>query len=115
MSYMSNGVEKLYFIDEKLDDLLSYKDSFITIKDMLDNKMAFDATLMCLLQIGETLHKLRESQFKDKLPIKGTYDVRNFIAHDYEGINKAIIEDIIREHIPKLKITIIEIFSCVDC
>jgi uncharacterized protein with HEPN domain len=40
---------------------------------------------MCLFQIGETLHKLRDESYAHKLPIKGTYDVRNFIAHDYEG------------------------------
>jgi len=43
------------------------------------------------------------------LPIKGSYDVRNFIAHDYEGVNKAIIEDIIRRYIPDLKSTIIDL------
>ena len=54
----------------------------------------------------ETLNKLRDEPFAEKLPIKGTYDVRNFIAHDYEGVNKMIIEDIIRVQLPKLKQTI---------
>ncbi len=103
---MSSINEKLIFILEKIDDLISYKESFPNIYDMLNNKMAFDASLMCLLQIGETLNKLRDSAYRELLPIKGTYDVRNFIAHDYEGVNKAIIEDIIRVHIPKLKSTI---------
>ncbi len=103
---MSSINEKLIFIVEKIDDLVSYKESFLNIHDMLNNKMAFDATLMCLLQIDETLNKLRDCMYKDILPIKGTYDVRNFIAHDYEGVNKAIIEDILIVHIPKLKHTI---------
>lgn len=71
--------------------------------------MGYDATLMSLLQIGETLNKLREEPFAEKLPIKGTYDVRNFIAHDYEGVNKMIIEDIIRTQLPKLKQIILDI------
>lgn len=36
-------------------------------------------------------------------------DVRNFIAHDYEGVNKMIIEDIIRTQLPKLKQIILDI------
>ena len=50
--------------------------------------MGYDSTLMALLQIGETLNKLKDSSHSDKLPIKGTYDVRNFIDHDYEGVKK---------------------------
>ncbi len=28
---------------------------------------------------------------------------RNFVAHDYEGVNMALIEGVIREYLPKLK------------
>ncbi len=87
---MSSEIEKLRFIEEKVNDLLS---------------------LMCLLQIGETLHKLKDSVYASQLPIKGSYDVRNFIAHDYEGVNKAIVEDIIRFHIPELKKILNTIFE----
>jgi len=31
------------------------------------------------------------------------YDVRTYIAHDYEGINLSIIEWIIRDGLPKFK------------
>jgi len=103
---MSNDRARLQFINEKIDDLMSFRDQFGTIVALLDDTMGFDATLMCLLQIGETLHKLKDSPHKDILPIRGAYDVRNFIAHDYEGVNKAIVEDVIRHHIPILQETI---------
>ena len=35
--------------------------------------------------------------------LKGAVDIRNFIAHDYEGINLPIIEFIIRERLPLMK------------
>jgi uncharacterized protein with HEPN domain len=108
---MSKSIEKLKFILEKIDDLLSYKTQYSTIEELLNSKMGFDATLMALLQIGETLNKLKDSPYSDKLPIKGAYDVRNFIAHDYEGVNKVIIEDIIRRFIPELKSIILEILD----
>ena len=35
--------------------------------------------------------------------VKGMYDVRTYIAHDYEGVNLAIVEWIIRNGLPKFK------------
>lgn len=106
---MSSSLEKLDFIIEKIDDIESFKSRYKSIEDLLNDVMGYDATLMSLLQIGETLHKLRDESFANLLPIKGTYDVRNFIAHDYEGVNKMIIEDIIRMQLPKLKQIILNI------
>ena len=85
------------------------KARYKTVEDLLNDTMGYDATLMSLLQIGETLNRLRDEPFANLLPIKGTYDVRNFIAHDYEGVNKMIIEDIIRTQLPKLKQIILNI------
>jgi uncharacterized protein with HEPN domain len=90
---------------------MDYRQRFDSIVDMLDDKMAYDAVLMCLLQIGETLKKLQHTPFASRLPIKGAYDVRNFIAHDYEGVNKAIIEDVIRKAIPQLDEMIVSILD----
>jgi len=60
-----------------------------------------------------TFNKLSEaaeydilSQF-DKNDLKGSYDIRNYIAHDYEGINLSIIEHIIRDKLPKMKAIIL--------
>ncbi len=100
---MSKSVEKLEFILEKIEDISLFRKKFKSIEELLNDRMGYDATLMALLQIGETLNKLKDSPYGNKLPIKGAYDVRNFIAHDYEGVNKMIIEDIIRRFIPELK------------
>jgi len=98
-------ITRLYFIVEKIDDLLSYKEDYKTIEALLNSKIGFDATNMCIMQIGETLNKLsNEFQVKySELPIKESYLTRNYIAHDYEGVNKQIIEMIIREQLPLLK------------
>lgn len=100
---MSSSFQKLDFILENISNIEEYKEKYQSIENLLNDSLGYNATLMCLFQIGETLHKLRDESYADKLPIKGTYDVRNFIAHDYEGVNKVIIEDIIRVHLPKLK------------
>lgn len=89
-----------------------FVDRFNNIYSLLNDKMGFDATLMSLLQIGETLNKLENDyELLDKNDIKGAYDVRNFIAHDYEGVNKALVESITRMYIPKLKETLSKILT----
>ena len=74
----------------------------------INNRIGKHALLMCLMQIGESLNKIQDETLKEKLPIKGAYDVRNFIAHDYEGVDSGLIENILRYLIPELKMTILE-------
>ena len=47
----------------------------------------------------------------DGQDVKGMYDVRTFIAHDYEGANLAIIEWIIRNGLPKFKQQCLELIE----
>lgn len=64
------------------------------------------AILMGLAQIGETLKKIDDDILKkyelleDK---QGAYSVRNFIVHDYEGVDLGYIEKILREYLHILK------------
>jgi uncharacterized protein with HEPN domain len=106
-------ITKLKFVIEKIDDLSEYKQEFKSIENLLNSKIGFDASNMCIMQIGETLNKLsRAIQVKyTKLPIKESYLTRNYIAYDYEGVNKHIIELIIREELPILKEYIIKILN----
>ena len=101
----NSDIKKLEFILEKINDAISYKDSFKSIENLLNSKIGFDATNMCIMQVGETLNKLSEDFIKkyNHLPIKESYLTRNYIAHDYEGVNKYIIEVIIKEHFIELK------------
>ena len=100
-----SDIAKLQFIVEKIDDLLSYRQQYPSIEELLNSKMGFDATAMCILQIGETLNKLSQQLISQHptLPIKESYLTRNYIAHDYEGVDKHIIEMIIRQQLPLLK------------
>ena len=108
-----SDLKKLQFILEKIDDAISYKNSYKSIEELLNSKMGFDATNMCIMQVGETLNKLSE-EFRTKynyLPVKESYLTRNYIAHDYEGVNKYIIEVIIKEHFVELKLDIEKILE----
>ena len=67
------------------------------------------AILMFLMQIGETLHKIDKlksdiiENYNLKTETIGSYNVRNFIAHDYEGVNLTLIDMVLRDNLPILK------------
>ena len=64
------------------------------------------AILMALMQIGESLKKI-DDDILEKYELlnekKGAYSVRNFIAHDYDGVDMGLIDVILREKLPELK------------
>lgn len=72
---------------------------------------------MHLISMAEQFNRLKNdgayellSMF-DQNDLKGSYDIRNFIAHDYEGVNVIIVEMVIREKLPKIKKIVLEILS----
>jgi len=98
------------FILKRIQEIEEYIAEYNSITKMLSSHKEYNATLMCLLQIGEVLNKLSNSYEQlDQEDIKGAYDVRNFIAHDYDGVRKSIIENVLRYFLPKLKNIILEL------
>jgi uncharacterized protein with HEPN domain len=75
---------------------------------------------MHLTAIAEQFNKLKQSHADeilnefDKDDLKGLYDVRTYIAHDYEGVNLAIIEWIIRFGLPKFKEQCLKVIDKLD-
>lgn len=65
--------------------------------------------MMHLTSIAEQFDKLLHNgelevlSFFEKQDIKGSYDLRNFIAHDYEGVDLYIVEDVVKERLPVIK------------
>ncbi len=65
--------------------------------------------MMHFTSITEQFNKLaNEGEFEilkefDKRDLKGVYDIRNYIVHDYEGLNLAVLETVLREKLPIMK------------
>jgi len=89
-----------------IDDIEYTIEQNRSLTNALNDRMGKHALLMCLMQIGESLNKIQDETFKEKLPVKGAYDVRNFIAHDYEGVDMGLLENVLRYLVPELKVTI---------
>ncbi len=104
-----NDFAKLKFILEMIEDIEYAIEEAKSITNALEHRIYKSSILMSLLQIGENLNKISSEDLQKKLPVKGAYDVRNFIAHDYEGVDFGLIEKILRVEIPKLKKVIKEI------
>ncbi len=95
---------RIKFILQMIEDIEFMVNQNGSITGALSHRVYKPAILMSLLQIGETLHKIDTTNNKKLSEYsKGAYNVRNFIAHDYEGVNLAIIEHIIRNLLQPLK------------
>jgi len=111
--YNHDDLDRVRLIRIKIIYILEICENGI-IKALEDEKVTRPAIMMHFTSIAEQFAKVKDlkllSHF-DKDDIRGAIDTRNFIAHDYEGVNLPIIEFIIRERLPVLERTITEILN----
>lgn len=106
---MSKDKRRIETIIEKISHIQNIVLKFDSkISKALEDREVFrPAILMHLVAIAEQFDKLRKenSQIIKYFPandLKGIYDVRTFIAHDYDGVDLSIIETAIRYGLPDL-------------
>jgi len=101
-SRVENISKKIHFIE----NIVKEKGSIVDALE--DEQSARAAILMHLTAIAEQFDKLLHSGELEilthfqKQDIKGSYELRNFIAHDYEGIDFCIVEEVIKERLPMI-------------
>ena len=93
---------------EKIENSIINK----TIEDFVNDYNLFDATLMRLHFIGETIKTIPFSVKKDYKIIRWRKfaRLRNIIGHKYSNVNKNIIWDVIKS-LPELKLQLREILE----
>ncbi len=101
-------LQRLKLILSKIEmiDKIIKSFSFNISKVLEDEILAKPAIMMHLIAIAEQFSKLQDKSIIekfDKNDIKGAIATRNFIAHDYDGVNLSFIEMIIRERLPIVK------------
>ena len=110
-SRLETILKKINFIEEIISD------SGNITKALEDEKSARPAMMMHFTSIAEQFNKLaKDSEFEilqefDKRDLRGVYDMRNYIVHDYEGLNLSVIDMVIRDKLPIMKRTIEQIFK----
>ena len=116
--YSEKSLQRVKTILKKIDfieNIISQKGSIITALE--DEAVSRAAILMHLTSIAKQFDKLLHdgelellSNF-EKEDIKGSYDLRNFIAHDYEGVDPYIVEDVVRKRLPLIKRSVLKILN----
>lgn len=106
--YNEDDIQRIKSINKKLNSLFTIVQRHGSItKALEDEDEGQPAILMLLVASAEQFNKLYKKNSNilenfDELDIKGIISVRNFIAHDYDGINLSIIEDSLRYGIPEI-------------
>ena len=110
---MKNRLESILLKIEDIEFFIEQKDGKIMLA--LEDRILKPAIRMQIISIAEQFNKLKEeNEFEllskiDKNDLKGINAVRNFIAHDYDSVDDEILEIVLRVHIPKLKLQIIDL------
>ena len=106
--YKEDDLVRLKSIHKKLTSIFTIIQRHDGIvKALEDDIEAQPAILMLLVAIAEQFNKLHKKDSNilntfDLIDIKGMTDIRNFISHDYDGVNLALIESILRIDMPKI-------------
>ena len=111
--YSADDVDRVKLIRVKIEYILDIC-SIGIVKALEDEKITRPAIMMHLTSIAEQFAKIKDANILSHFnaeDVKGAIDTRNFIAHDYEGINLPIVEFIIRERLPILQKEITKIIK----
>lgn len=109
--FEEKDLRRIVLIGHKIEsiEVIMNQNGGSIVKALEDEDIYKPAILMHLTSIAEQFTKLQQNaafkileQFA-KDDIRGTFAVRNFIAHDYDGVNLSIVEDVIRERLPQMK------------
>jgi len=107
---MSDSLLRIESIIKSIEDIEYILDDFdIKITDAIENRIIKPAIRMHLIKIAEQFSKLKdENAFKilenfSDADLRGISAVRNYIAHDYDSVDDDIIEDAIRNDLPKIR------------
>jgi len=105
--YSPKALSRIEVIKKKIEFIQNIvHENGSVIVALEDEQNARASILMHLTSIAEQFDKLLHSGELDilsnfeKQDIKGSYELRNFIAHDYEGIDFHIVEDVIVQRLP---------------
>ena len=103
MCKKSSKIEFILEMIENIEKIISRHSGITKALEDFEGKMAI---LMGISQIGETLKKLDDELLKKhglEEEKEGAYYTRNYIVHDYEGVDLVLVENILRKFLPILK------------
>jgi len=100
---MRNDRAYLTHIRDAIDTIEEYLE-VVSYEEFTSNKMIIDAVVRELEIIGEASNNLSEA-FRERHPDivwRRMKDMRNFLIHEYFGVNIKVVWDTCKEDLPKL-------------
>lgn len=103
---LGDKVRLQHILDAILETENYIKDVEIDI--FTTNSMMFNATVRQLEIIGEAANRLTEQiQIENtSIPWRQIVGLRNMIIHEYFGIDKVLVWNVVKQNLPELKIKI---------
>ncbi len=99
--YSQKAIERVNLIYKKIKGSIN-----LALEDEQNSRASI---LMHLTSMAEQFDKLLHNgeleilAYFEKEDIKGSYELRNFIAHNYEGVDLYIVEEVIKQRLPIIK------------
>jgi uncharacterized protein with HEPN domain len=103
----------LQAILESVHKIESFVQGISASNEFYEDEKTFDSVLMNFVVIGESVARL-DKVFKESFPDVSWNKIksfRNFIAHNYFGVDAEEVWQLIHSHLPKLKQDIEKILS----
>ncbi len=102
---LNKDKENLLDILDSIKKIDEYSKGFIDANAFYNNKLYFDAVMMNIVNIGESVARITNDFQKkyNKIEWNKIKALRNIIAHDYLGIDAEEIWQIIINKIPELR------------
>ena len=97
---------KIEFILEMIENIEKIVQRHNGIINALEDFEGQMAILMGIAQIGENMNKLDKKFLKEYNLLEdkeGAYYTRNYIVHNYDGVDLYLIEDLVINYLPILK------------
>jgi len=101
---MKNDRAYLIHIREAIESIEEYLEN-VTYHNFASSKMIIDAVVRELEIVGEASNNLSD-EFREKHPEilwRKMKNMRNFLIHEYFGVNTKIVWSTCKEDLPKLK------------
>lgn len=89
---------------EDAQDAIKFANEVGSVDRFFDNKMAYKAVVMSILNIGELTKQLPQ-EYKathDEIPWKSISGMRDIAAHGYHVMNRRVIWDVVVNYLPEL-------------